>query len=612
LIGWVEFQISGAFPLAAEQVERRLAAVLAADVAGYSRLMGIDEEGTLARLKAVRKALVDPAIASHRGRIVNTTGDGMLVEFASAVDAVRSSVEVQRSMAEQNAAVPQDKRIEFRIGIHVGDIIFDDNDIFGDGVNIAARLEGIAEPGGVCISDDAQRQIRGKIDIVFDDIGPQVLKNIAEPMRAWRCRIDGGPASSSPAKSPIEAAQSPSVADKPSIAVLPFQNMSGDPEQEYFADGLAEDIITELSRFREFAVIARNSTFFYKGKPIDVAQIARDFKVRYVLEGSVRKIGNRIRVTAQLIDAMTSNHIWAERYDREHVDVFDLQEEITRTVVASIAPEINLAEIARSRRDATNLHARQLAWRAEGLLVDVLNAGSAALMEQTIAACEAAIAADPASLAAHSTLVTASYMRHLYRWGDRPEGALDRAWAAVERMQAINSQDERTLTSRGWIRFNRGEHDGGLADLRRAREVNPNFAFALIGLAFAEAKAGFAQEAKAHAQLALRLSPRDPWMGTAHLALAMAHFTLQDYAEAVRWCESAIQFSQRTPIRRALMIAFAARAGDMARARAEIAVLDGFAPDFIASLFRGENQVFIRREDMEHLLDGLRVAGLSG
>jgi adenylate cyclase len=597
--------------VATERAERRLAAVLAADVAGYSRLMGADEEGTLTRLKALRKTLVDPAIASHRGRIVKTTGDGMLVEFASAVDAVRSAVEVQRSMAEQNAAVPQDQMIQFRIGIHVGDIIIDDNDIFGDGVNIAARLEGIAEPGGVCLSDDAYRQIRGKVEIACDDLGPQTLKNIAEPMRAWRVQLGGQ--SSATVKPASLAGQFPTLAlpDKPSIAVLPFQNMSDDSEQEYFADGLVEDMITELSRFREFAVIARNSTFFYKGKPLDVSQVARDLRVRYVLEGSVRKIGNRVRVTAQLVDAVTNEHLWAERYDREQADVFDLQEEITHTVVASIAPQIDLAEIARSRRDTTSFHAWQLARRAAGLFSEAMSSGNAILMQQTIAACEEAITADANSLAAHFTLFLAHWVCHLYRWGDQPDSALDKAWAAAERMTDINFQDERTLTARGWVRLRRGEYRGCLADLRRAHEVNPNYAFALIALGFAEATMGMAQEAEAHAQLALRLSPRDYGIGIAHLALAMAHFIQCNYDEAARWCESAIQAQHRAPIRRALMIACSALAGDMTRARSEIAVLDGFAPGFIASVFRGQNPVFTRKEDMENLLGGLRLAGLS-
>jgi class 3 adenylate cyclase/TolB-like protein len=293
----------GAF-LTSARVERRLAAVLAADVAGYSRLMGRDEEGTLASLKSLRKSLVDPAIAAHRGRIVKTTGDGLLVEFASAVDAARCAIEVQRGMAEQNSNVPQDTRIEFRIGIHIGDIISDENDIFGDGVNIAARLEGIAESGGVCISDDAHRQIRGKVDIAFDDMGSQTLKNIAEPMRTWRMQFGNAHAAPSITQKELALSSGPQLAlpDKPSIAVLPFQNMSGDPEQDYFADGMVEDIITALSRIRWLFVIARNSSFTYKGRSVDIKQVGRELGVHYVLEGSVRKSGARLRITGQLID----------------------------------------------------------------------------------------------------------------------------------------------------------------------------------------------------------------------------------------------------------------------------------------------------------------------
>ena len=280
--------------LTVERVERRLAAVLAADVAGYSRLMGADEEGTLARLKAIRKNLVDPTIAAHRGRIVKTTGDGALVEFASVVDAVRCAVEIQRGMAEHNIDVPEVKRIEFRIGIHVGDIIIEDHDIFGDGVNIAARLEGIAEPGGVCMSDDAYRQVRGKVEIACDDMGPQSLKNIADPMRAWRVRLTGQTPSAVNSGSAVSQPRVLPLPDKPSIAVLPFENMSGDPEQEYFADGMVEDIITALSRNHQLFVIARNLQFTFKGRAVDIKQVARDLGVRYILEGSVRKSGNRI------------------------------------------------------------------------------------------------------------------------------------------------------------------------------------------------------------------------------------------------------------------------------------------------------------------------------
>jgi adenylate cyclase len=593
--------------VAGERVERRLAAILAADVAGYSRLMGADEVGTLSALKAHRREVVDPAIAAHNGRIVKTTGDGMLVEFASAVDAVACAVAIQEKMAERTAC-GTGPRIQLRVGINIGDIIIDGGDIFGDGVNLAARVEGECEPGGVYLSDDAYRQVRSKIPMAFNDLGEKSLKNIDRPVRLYAVR---SASFFTAAISPAEPSKPLPLPDKPSIAVLPFQNMSGDPEQEYFADGLAEDITTELSRFREFAVIARNSTFSYKGNPLDVSQIARELRVRYVLEGSVRKVGNRVRVTTQLIDAVSNEHVWAERYDREQADIFDLQEEITHTVVASIAPQIDLAEMARSRRDPTSLRAWQLAMRAAGLLREAMNRGDAALMQQVFAACEEAIAADAGSLAAHITLWGAHWVCHLWRWGDRPEGALDRAWAVVERMTAINSQDERTLTARGWIRVVRGEYSGGLADLRRAHEVNPNYANAVTALAFAEATIGLAQEAQEHAQLALRLSPRDYRIGTAYLALAMAHFTQHNYNEATRWCETAIQAMHRAPIRRALMIACSARAGDMMRAQSELAVLNSFAPGFIASLFRGQNPVFARKEDMENLLGGLRLAGVS-
>src|SRR5881392_3544002 len=349
----IQFPRAGGCILSSEHLERRLAAILAADVAGSCRLIGIDEEGALAQLKALRKTLFDPKITDYRGRIVKNTGDGALIEFASVFDAVRCAVEIQRGMAEQNIDVPQVKRIEFRIGIHVGDIIVEDDDIFGDGVNIAVRLEGIAEPGGVSISDDAHRQIRGKVEITFEDMGSQSLKNIAEPMRAWRVRIVR---SSSPAmltKPPTETAQPLALPDKPSIAVLPFTNMSGDPEQDYFADGMVEEIITALSHFRQLFVIARNSSFTYKGRAVDVKQVGRELGVRYVLEGSVRKAANRVRITGQLVDTATGAHLWAERFDGGLSDVFDLQDQVTERVVGAIAPAVEKAEIERAKRKPT-------------------------------------------------------------------------------------------------------------------------------------------------------------------------------------------------------------------------------------------------------------------
>ena len=348
-------------------MERRLAAVLAADVAGYSRLMGADEEGTLARLKALRKALVDPTIAAHRGRIVKTTGDGMLVEFASAVDAVRGAVEVQRGMAEQNASVQQDQRIEFRIGIHVGDIIFDDNDIFGDGVNVAARVENECEPGAVCVSGNAFEQVRGKTNFTFDDLGEKKLKNIERPVQLYAVR---GPTSAATTSSAISIMPSDNskplpLPNKPSIAVLPFQNMSGDPEQEYFADGMVEDIITALSRFRWLFVIARNSSFTFKGKAVDIKEVGRKLGVRYVLEGSVRKASERVRITGQLIDAETGAHLWADRFERDLTDIFALQDEVTVAVVSAIQPKLLQTEIEMAtRRRPENLTAYDFYLRA--------------------------------------------------------------------------------------------------------------------------------------------------------------------------------------------------------------------------------------------------------
>ena len=335
--------------MAGERVERRLSAIFAGDVVGYSRLMEKDEEGTLARLNAHRREFLDPIIAQNRGRIVKRTGDGVLIEFVSAVDAARCAVDIQRGMGERNAGVQPDKRIEFRIGIHVGDIMIEDTDIFGDGVNIAARLEGIAQPSGICISDDAYRQVRGKIDVNFQDSGEQELKNIARPVRVYQLRPE---APTTPGKADSGLA----LPDKPSIAVLAFHNMIGEAEQEFFADGIAEDIITALSKARWLFVIARNSSFSFKGKSVDVRQVGRDLGVRYVLEGSVRKAGNRVRITAQLIDAKSGHHIWAERYDRALEDIFAVQDEITRSIIGAIAPGIVAAEIQRTHgKDAAQL-----------------------------------------------------------------------------------------------------------------------------------------------------------------------------------------------------------------------------------------------------------------
>jgi TolB-like protein len=362
---------------------RRLAAILAADVAGYSRLMGADEEGTLERLKALRRELVDPKIAEHRGRIVKTTGDGLLVEFASVVDAVRCAVAVQQAMPERDAGLGADNRIELRIGVNLGDVIVEGDDLYGDGVNIAARIEALADAGGVFVSNTVHDHVRDRLPFVFEDLGEQQVKNIARPVRVYRVR------DAAPAKTP--AALALPLPDKPSIAVLPFANMSGDPQQEYFADGMVEEIITALSRIRWLFVIARNSSFTYKGQPVDVKQIGRELGVRYVLEGSVRKAGGRVRITAQLIDATSGAHLWADRFDGSLEEVFDLQDRVASSVAGVIEPTLLAAETRRlAHRPTDDLTAYDLYLRAYALVMS-----SSRHMPDALRLMERAIARDP-------------------------------------------------------------------------------------------------------------------------------------------------------------------------------------------------------------------------
>ena len=517
--------------MTAERVERRLAAVLAADVAGYSRLMGLDEEGTLARLKAVRK-LVDPAIASHRGRIVKTTGDGMLVEFASAVDAVRCAVEVQRGMAAQNGSVPQDTRIEFRIGIHVGDIIIDDNDIFGDGVNIAARLEGIAEPGGVCISDDAQRQIRGKVDIDFDDMGEQALKNIVEPMRAWRARLGGDAPSTAQKRNSADPARTLALPEKPSIAVLPFQNMSGDPEQEYFADGMVEEIITALSRIRWLFVIARNSTFTYKGQATDVKWVGRELGVRYVLEGSVRKGGNRVRITAQLIEAATGAHLWADRFDGAMENVFDLQEQVATSVAGVIEPAMRGAEVRRamarptSDLSAYDLYLRSLplarAWGGKQPAIEALD-----LLRQ-------AIARDPNYGAALAMAAWCSAQLYLGGWAENAECSQREGLDLVRRALHAAPDDSTVLVLAVGASHILGEDSRtALAMVDHALMLHPGGALEWFWSGFIRLFAGCTDEAIEHFERSLRLDPRTPLRPFHHAGLGCCYFMKRQFDEAV-------------------------------------------------------------------------------
>jgi len=526
--------------LSDERVERRLAAVFAADVAGFSRLMGADEEGTLAWLKAIRTALVDPAIASHRGRIVKTTGDGMLVEFASAVDAVRGAVVVQRSMAEQNATVPQDQRIEFRIGIHVGDIIFDDNDIFGDGVNIAARLEGIAEPGGVCMSDDTYRQIRGKVDIACDDLGPQTLKNIAEPMRAWRVQLGGQSAATAQPGSPAAQAPAPALPDKPSIAVLPFQNLSGDPEQEFFADGMVEDIITALSRFKSLFVIARNSSFTYKGKAVDIKQVGRELGVRYVLEGSVRKAGGRVRITGQLIDAATGAHLWADRFDGALDDIFALQDSVTQLVVGAISPELDRAEIERARRRPSgNIDAVTEVYRG---LPHINWPTSPENNDAALQHFRNAIALDPTFPNPYGGAAMCLMWRRANYWPADVASDDAELLRLADRVKELGTDDAPTLSGIGFALFHsRVNCEAGIEMVDRTIRSNPNFARAYISRGWMRIWDGGSDAAIADFEQVMRFSPRDPFSFVLMIGIANGHFNAGRYAEAAIWADRSIQ-----------------------------------------------------------------------
>ena len=457
--------------MSSEPVERRLTAILAADVAGYSRLIGADEEGTLAQLKAFRKTLVDPTIAKHRGRIVKTTGDGMLVEFASAVDAARCAVEVQRGMADENTEIPQAKRIEFRIGIHLGDIIIDDNDIFGDGVNIAARLESIAVPGGISISRAVHDQVRDRINVCFDDKGEIALKNIARPVQVFA--ISGAKES----KTTVSPESKPALAlpDKPSIAVLPFTNMSGDPEQDYFADGMVEDIITALSHFKALFVIARNSSFTYKGRAVDVKQVGRELGVRYVLEGSVRKAANRVRITGQLVDTATGAHLWAERFDGGLGDIFDLQDQVTESVVGAIAPAVEKAEIERAKRKPTeSLDAYALYLRGLARFYQFANRQA---NDEALRLFNSAIELDPDFASAYGRAASCYVIAKINGWISDTANEIAEVTRLAQRAVELGKDDAIALAASGYaLAYVVRDLGVGAALIDRALVLNSNLA----------------------------------------------------------------------------------------------------------------------------------------
>jgi adenylate cyclase len=585
--------------MAEERLQRRLAAILSADVVGYSRLMGIDEAGTLSRLNALRRELIDPAIAAHSGRVVKLMGDGALVEFASAVDAVTCAIEIQRQLREHDASGSEADPIRFRIGINVGDIIIEGEDILGDGVNIAARIEGIAEPGGISISEDAWRQVQGKVAANFVDAGERSLKHIARPVRVYRLDLAQKVASTSRASRPL-----PAQPDKPSIAVLAFNNMSGDPEQEYFSDGISEDIITDLSKLSELHVIARNSSFTYKGKPVDVKQIGRELGVRYVLEGSVRKSGNRVRVTGQLIDAGSGAHVWADRFDRDLTDIFAVQDELTQEIISALRVKLTPEQKDRLVRKNTIeeeaydlfMRGRELSWHAtKSNSIEARN-----LLER-------AVTISPDFAAAHS-LIGATYANdYANGWAEIPEQSLQTALEIAERAVQLDEADPHAHEVLAMALFFHRELDRALAEARRCLALAPNSAGVHAVIARILTYSGDAASAINMIDAYMRL---DPLYGdlTLHF-LAEARVSLGQFDAAVAALKQRLERNPNSETSYALLAACYGHLGRIADARAAWAEVMRIAPNF--SIERQRRILpYKNPNDFERRVEGMRIAGL--
>jgi TolB-like protein/Flp pilus assembly protein TadD len=572
-------------------------AILAADVAGYSRLVGIDEEGTLEQWKTHWRELLEPKINQHHGRIVRITGDGLLVEFTSVIAAMRCAVEVQRAMHERNTDVPQEKRIEFRMGINVGDIIIDGTDMWGDGVNVAARLEALSEPGGICVSGRVQEDVHGRLDVAFEDAGEQQLKNIARPVRVYRVRFEGA----------AKARPAPPLPHKPSIAVLPFNNMSDDPEQEYFADGIVEEITTVLSRMRWLFVIARNSSFTYKGRAVDVKQVGRELGVRYVLEGGVRKAANRVRITAQLIDASTGAHLWADRFEGMLEDLFDLQDQVTASVVGAIAPKLEQAEIERAKHkpteslDAYDCYLRGIA----NLYRRTREANNEALQ-----LFNNAIDFDPDFSSAYGMASWCYVQRKSSRWmTDRVKEASEAGWLA-RRAVALGKEDAVALSTGGYtLAYVVGDLDDGAAFINQALALNPNLASAWTVRGWVSILLGEHEVALEHFAQSMRLSPLDPLMFAAQYGIAFAHFFAGHYDEASSWADKALREDPDYYPAIRVCAASSALAGRLEAAQNAMARLREIDPTVRVSDLR-DLPPLRRPEDVARYAEGLRKAGL--
>jgi adenylate cyclase len=585
-------------PLARER--RKLAAIVAADVVGYSRLMGRDESGTLARLRRARSEHFDPVLTKYGGRLVKLTGDGALVEFGSAVDALSAAIEFQQAMAEAKGDRPADDALVFRMGLHLGDLIVDGDDLYGDGVNIAARLEAEAPAGGILISRTVHEAVTGRLKATFDDLGSLALKNIDRPIQAFSVKWEPSdwqpPVTSEVTVASAAAPQVPlPLPDKPSIAVLPFQNMSGDPEQEYFADGISEDIITELTRFRSLFVIARNSSFSYKGKSPDVRDVGRELGVRYVLEGSVRKAGNRVRLTGQLINAQTGSHIWAERYDRQLDDVFVVQEELTRSIVRAIAPHISEAELARvRRRRPENLTSYEIGVRAHATAWDAFARSDRELCNEALQLARSALAIDPDSATALIAR-TLAQAQHLWRRTatDR-EATWKDATEAIERLLELEPSSSLAHVWKAHMLILTPEgprFEDALAIARQGHELNPHDMATLIGTAFVENMAGNPERAIELGQEALRVSPRDPLRPHMRQQLTMACFAAKRYVEAIEYAKLALAEAPDLPPVLAYLAASYAALGRHDEAKSALKAARKAGPEYVESLLSGTHAI---------------------
>ena len=588
---------------------RKLAAILAADVVGFSRLTGTDEDRTLARLRALRSDLIDPTIAVHHGRVVKRTGDGAIVEFRSVVDAVRCAVEIQNAMVERNAGLPDDRRIEFRIGVHLGDVVEEsDGDLMGDGVNIAARLEGVAEPGAICLSEDAYRQVKARLDLSVADLGQTQLKNIAEPVRVYSLQV-GLPAGAKTAR-PVEAKseekppQRPVLPDKPSIAVLPFANMSGDAEQEYSADGISEDIITALSKLSQLFVIARNSSFTFKGRNVHIGEVGESLGVRYVLEGSVRKSGARVRITAQLVDATTGGHLWAERFDRELTDIFAVQDDVTTQIVGALALNLSSGDrqsIAVEHSDNQEaydcfLRGRELFFRT----TRDANREAGNLLRR-------AIELDPRYAPAHALLAAARVIDYANGWTASPTQALEEAEKAARQAVQLNERHPYALWALALTSLWARRYDEALGNAEKAVAFNPNFADGHTARGFILHHVGRSEEALKCFERAVVLEPYFPDIWLHFRAQALHH--LGRYPEAVGLLKRRILRNPDTDASRALLAASYGQMGLIDEAREAWRELLRVNPRYSIEQ-RRKVLPYKNPEDFERFVEGLRKAGL--